>query len=313
MEQYLYLIAGLILLLAGGEFLVRGGVSLAGHLKVSALVVGVTVVSFGTSAPELVVSLDAALSGHPDISLGNVIGSNISNIGLVLALTVIITPYFVTTGKVVRDWAVMFLISLLLIFFLNSGEELTRIEGLIMVVLLILFVYTVLKQSRKELRKGNGSPPEIKYTVLVSVLIIIVSSLSLVAGAKLLVSGASEIARDFNVSERVISVSIIALGTSLPELATSAVAAARKQNEISIGNIIGSNIFNILAILGITASIAPIKVQDRQVLSFDLWYMLGVSLLLILLILPVKGSYLRRWKGLILALAYILFLFFVYL
>jgi cation:H+ antiporter len=313
MEQYLNLIVGLVLLLTGGEFLVRGGVSLAGHFKISALVVGVTVVSFGTSAPELVVSLNATLSGHPDISLGNVIGSNISNIGLVLALTVIITPYFVNTRMVFRDWAVMTTISLLFILFLYTGQQLIRVEGIVMLAILILFVGWVIQHSRKELKKGIGNSPKIKYTVAVSLLMIILSSIALVIGADFLVKGASSIAREFNVSERVISVSVIALGTSLPELATSAVAAARKQNEISIGNIIGSNIFNILAILGITSTIKTIKVVDSQVLSFDIWYMLGISVLLFLLILPIKGSYLKRWKGVVLLLAYILFLFFVYL
>jgi cation:H+ antiporter len=313
MQHTLYLIAGLILLLAGGEFLVRGGVSLAGHFKISALVVGVTVVSFGTSAPELVVSLDAALSGHPDISLGNVVGSNISNIGLVLALTILITPYFVNTKSVVRDWAVMIVISIMLTVFLYTGRTLSRLEGIIMLLLLAVFVFGTLKHSRMELRKGNGSPPEIKYSKVVSVLMIILSSIALVLGADFLVKGASEIARSFNISERVISVSVIALGTSLPELATSAVAAARKQNEISLGNIIGSNIFNILAILGITSTISPISIQDTGVLSFDLWYMLGISILLMLLILPLKGSHLGRWKGAVLVMSYILFLFFVYL
>ncbi len=313
MQQSLYLIAGLILLLAGGEFLVRGGVSLAGHFKISALVVGVTVVSFGTSAPELVVSLEAAISGHPDISLGNVIGSNISNIGLVLALTIIITPYFIKTRAVVRDWIVMLVVSIILIVFLYTGRQLSRPEGLIMIILLILFVFAVLKHSRKELRNGRGMPPTIRYSVIASIFLIIVSSLALIIGADFLVRGASEIARSFNVSERVISVSVIALGTSLPELATSVVAAARKQNEISIGNIIGSNIFNILAILGITSAIAPISIQDTGVLSFDLWYMLGISILLMLIILPLRGSYLGRWKGVILIMSYILFLFFVYL
>lgn len=313
MQYTLYLIAGLVLLLAGGEFLVRGGVSLAGHLKISALVVGVTVVSFGTSAPELVVSLNAAISGHPDISLGNVIGSNISNIGLVLALTVLITPYFVNTRTVVRDWSVMIIVSIILIIFLFTGRALSRLEGIIMLTLLAVFVFGTLKHSRMQLRKGKGSPPDIRYSVVISIFLIIVSSIALVIGADFLVKGASEIARGFNISERVISVSVIALGTSLPELATSAVAAARKQNEISLGNIIGSNIFNILAILGITSSIAPISIQDTGVLSFDLWYMLGISVLLMLLILPIKGSNLSRWKGAVLVLSYVLFLFFVYL
>lgn len=313
MEQYLFLLAGLVLLLMGGEFLVRGGVSLAGHLKISALVVGVTVVSFGTSAPELFVSINANLTGHPDLALGNVIGSNISNIALVLALTILIAPYFVKTKDLIRDWSVMFLVSLLLVLFLYSGSVLSRLEGITMVFMLLLFIFWVLRQSRKQFKNGIGSIPEIKYSVLVSVGIIIIASIALLFGSKLLIMGASSIAATFGVSERVISVSIIALGTSLPELATSAMAAARKQNEISIGNIIGSNIFNILAILGITASIKRIPVQSKEVLSFDIWCMLGFSLLLFLLILPLKGSTLRRWKGVLLLVSYIVFLYFVYL
>ncbi|MEE4115693.1 MAG: calcium/sodium antiporter [Marinilabiliaceae bacterium] len=313
MEHYLHLIAGLAILLIGGDFLVRAGVSLAGHFKVSALVVGVTVVSFGTSAPELVVSLEAAISNHPDIALGNVIGSNISNIGLVLAITVLITPYFVNTFTVVRDWLVMIFISLLLILFLNSGLLLSRMEGFVLLVILVVFVTWTIRHSRRQLRNGNGTYPETKYSVLVSILIVVVSSIALVFGAQLLVRGASEIASTFGISERVISVSVLALGTSLPELATSAVAAARKQNEISIGNIIGSNIFNILAILGITASISPIRVESREVLSFDLWYMLGISFLLMILILPLKGSILGRWKGMVLVVSYVLFIYLVYL
>ena len=313
MGQYLYLLAGLALLLVGGEFLVRGGVSLAGHLKISALVVGVTVVSFGTSAPELFVSISANLSGHPDLSLGNVIGSNISNIALVLALTVLIAPYFVRTKEVIRDWTVMFMVSLLLVLFLYSGSELSRIEGMLMVLILVLFLFWLLRHSRNQLKGGKGNPPEIKYSVLVSVGIIIISSLALVFGSELLVRGASSIAKSFGVSERVISISVIALGTSLPELATSAMAAARKQSDISIGNIIGSNIFNVLAILGITASIKKIPVESKEILSFDIWCMLAFSALLLLLILPLKGTVLTRWKGVILLVSYIVFLYFVYL
>ncbi len=200
----------------------------------------------------------------------------------------------------------------LLIIFLYTGSVLSRYEGIVMITVLVLFLIWVINHSRKQLKAGNGKPPEIRYTIAQALIMIVLSSLALVIGADFLVKGASEIARNMGVSERVISVSLIALGTSLPELATSAVAAARKQNEISIGNIIGSNIFNILAILGITSVITPISVVSPEVLSFDIWYMLGLSLLLMILILPLKGSYLRRWKGVIMVSVYILFLFFVY-
>jgi cation:H+ antiporter len=309
---YIYLIAGLFILIAGGEFLVRGAVSLAGHFRISTMVVGVTVVSFGTSAPELVVSLDSALSGHPDISLGNVIGSNISNITLVLALAVIIAPYFVATRTVLKDWLIMIGATMLFILFLSTGERLVRIEGLIMVFFLVLFVWNSVQVSRKNSISGNVQFPEPGYGILPAIIIIILSSGALVAGAEFLVRGASGIAESFGVSERVISVSIIALGTSLPELATSAVAAIRKQNEISLGNIIGSNIFNLLAILGITSSIATINVADRAVLTSDIWWMLGVSLLLMLLILPLRGSKLTRGKGAILMLVYLTYIYLVF-
>lgn len=309
---YLYLLAGLIVLIGGGEFLVRGAVSLAGHFRISTMVVGVTVVSFGTSAPELVVSLDAALSGHPDISLGNVIGSNISNITLVLALAVIIAPYLVATRAVFKDWLIMIGATILFMVFLSTGERLVRIEGLIMVFFLVLFVWNSVQVSRKESISGNVQFPEPRYGKIPAGIIIVISSGALVAGAELLVRGASGIAESFGVSERVISVSIIALGTSLPELATSAVAAIRKQNEISLGNIIGSNIFNLLAILGITSSIATINVDDRAVLTSDIWWMLGVSLLLMLLILPLRGSKLTRGKGVLLIMVYLTYIYLVF-
>ena len=309
---YLYLLAGLAILITGGEFLVRGAVSLAGHLRISAMVVGVTVVSFGTSAPELVVSLNAALSGHPDISLGNVIGSNISNITLVLALAVIIAPYFVATRTVLKDWLIMIGATLLFMLFLSTGERLVRIEGLVMVSLLVIFIWNSVQVSRRENKNNNKQFPKSRYSVWLSVVVIVLSSGVLVAGADLLVRGASGIAESFGVSERVISVSVIALGTSLPELATSVMASIRKENEISLGNIIGSNIFNLLAILGITASIADINVSDRAVLTSDIWWMLGSSLLLMVLILPLKGSRLTRGKGVGLLLVYLVYIYLVF-
>lgn len=309
---YIYLLAGLAILIVGGEFLVRGAVSLAGHLRISTMVVGVTVVSFGTSAPELVVSLNAALSGHPDISLGNVIGSNISNITLVLALAVIIAPYLVATRTVLKDWLIMIGATLLFILFLSTGERLVRIEGLVMVSLLVIFIWNSVQVSRRENKNNNKQFPQPRYGVLLAVVVIVLSSGVLVAGAELLVRGASGIAESFGVSERVISVSVIALGTSLPELATSVMASIRKENEISLGNIIGSNIFNLLGILGITASIADINVSDRAVLTSDIWWMLGASLLLMVLILPLKGSRLTRGKGVGLLLVYLVYIYLVF-
>ncbi len=307
---FLTLVAGLVLLLVSGEFLVRGGVSLAGHFKISRLVVGLTVVSLGTSSPELVVSLDAAISGHPDISVGNVIGSNISNIALVLALTILITPYFVNTRSIVRDWIIMMAVSVLFVLFMLD-MKLSRMEGIILFMLLIAYIWLSIRRSRKDMKSGNGNYPPARFALPVAIVIIIVSCLGLVLGADLLVKGASSIARMLGVSERIISVSVVALGTSLPELATSAVAAARKENDISIGNILGSNIFNILAILGITAGISPFSINDPD-FNFDIIWMLAISFLIFILILPLKGSMLRRWKGILLMFSYLTYIYILF-
>jgi cation:H+ antiporter len=304
------LIFGLILLLSGGDYLVKGGVSLASNFRISTLVVGVTVVSLGTSAPELVVSVDAALSGHPDISMGNVIGSNIANIGLVLGLTIIILPVFVNSKALLFNSLIMIGATLLLILFI-SDTNLSRPEGVILISLLIAFVWYSIQRSRKSLLNGIGELPERKYSLVVSLMIVFVAGLALVFGARFLVDGASEIARTIGVSERAISVSVIALGTSLPELATSAIAAFRKESDISIGNIIGSNIFNILGILGITASIKSITVSEG-ILGFDVIWCLAISLLLFMLIMPLRVVKLGRIKGGALVLIYISYIYLVF-
>lgn len=307
---FLMLFAGLALLLISGEFLVRGSVALAAHFRLSKLVIALTVVSFGTSAPELVVSLDAALSGHPDISIGNVVGSNISNIGLVLALTIIIAPFFVNTRSVLRDWIIMMGLSLVLIIMLYD-LQLSRTEGIILLAMLLSFIlFTVKRPGKKTGQAGDAAGP-VKIRLPAAILLVILSCLGLVAGADLLVKGASGIARMMDLSERIISVSVIALGTSLPELATSVVAAVRKENDISIGNILGSNIFNILAIPGITAVIIPFSLNDAG-FSFDLIWMAGISLFLFILILPLRGTMLSRWKGLLLAVLYITYIYIIF-
>ncbi|MBS0010293.1 MAG: calcium/sodium antiporter [Bacteroidales bacterium] len=304
------LLAGLALLLFSGEYLVRASVSLAGYLKISRVVVGLTVVSFGTSAPELVVSLDAAILGYPDISVGNVVGSNISNIGLVLALTVILAPYFVNTRSIIWQTGIMLGVTILIIL-LFIDKELSRLEGIVLLALLVSFVYFSIRKSRKDIRGGNGEYPVTRYKLPLTVIIIIIACLGLVAGANLLVRGASGLANMMGVSERVISVSVIALGTSLPELATSAVAAVRRENDISISNIVGSNIFNILAILGITATVKTFRISD-PFFTVDMIWMLGISLILILMILPLKGTHFTRRKGIILGLLYFTYIYMVF-
>jgi cation:H+ antiporter len=308
--DYLLLTAGLATLLLSGDLLVRGGVSLARHFKVSTLVVGMTVVSLGTSAPELVVSLQAVFTGHSDLAVGTVIGSNISNIGLVLGLTVIIMPITVNSRSTYFDWPVMMGATILLFFFIQN-RVLVHYEGIIFVLLLAAFlVYSITHSRRKEEKNSHKIPPP-AYSLIISIAIVGVSSIGLRFGADWLVRGASGVARSFDISEYVISASVIAFGTSVPELATSMIAAFKKESDISIGNIIGSNLFNILGILGITAAIKNTDV-NQQVVKFDIWYLGGISLLLFAMMLPARKAIIGRFKGSLLVLCYILYIIIVY-
>jgi len=307
---YLQIIIGFVALLGSGHFLVKGGVCLAKRFKISTLVVGLTIVSLGTSAPELFVSLSAALKGHPDIALGNVIGSNISNIGLVLGLSSLILPIAVRSSSVRFDWPVMMFSGVLLFLFGLDGK-LGRLEGFIFTSLLAAFIVFLIVRSRKANMKSRTVREIYKFSLPGAIAIVLASSVGLMSGASLLVEGATELAKSFNVSERAISISMIAIGTSLPELATSVVAALRKETDISIGNIIGSNIYNSFGILGITSLVEPIKI-NLDILGYDMLWMLGFFLLLFIFILPLKGGTIYRYKGFIFLVLYIIFIYFVF-
>jgi len=309
---WLQLIGGLLILLAGGEFLVRSSVKLALHLNISSIVIGLTVVSFGTSFPELVVSVNAALDGHPDISLGNVVGSNIANLGLVLGLTAVLFPISVQRSSVVLHWPLMLLSTLLLILF--SWDLMIEMwEALILVGCLIAYNILVIKVSGgndveeiEELETGI----EKSYSGVIRTLIILLGSIALlIFGADLLVEGAVVVARSFGFEERIIAISVIAFGTSAPELATSLIAVYKKETSIGIGNLIGSNIFNILAILGITGIMHPIQVNS-EILSFDLWWVLGIPLLITPFLLSrMKVS---RMEGGVLVGMYFLYMYLIF-
>lgn len=319
-EFLVYLFAGLVLLFAGGEFLVRGGVSLASNFRISTLVVGVTVVSMGTSAPELVVSIDAAAEGFYDISVGNVVGSNIANIGLVLGLTILILPVLVDSREMLFNMLIMIGATVALIIVTMGDYSMEWWAGFLFMGALVVFVWHSVKKSRTRLRNGEGDVPERKYPLWLSVAIIVASSLVLVVGARLLVTGASGMARLLGVTERAISVSVIALGTSLPELVTSVVAAFRRQNDISIGNIVGSNIFNILGILGASSGLLAFTgqhgsqalVMSQEMYGKDLMICLGFAVFLLLLMLPMRRVVLGRIKGVSLVIGYIVYIFYVF-
>ena len=314
---YLQVIIGLILLIFSGESLVKGSVSLAIKLKVSTLVIGMTIVSFGTSAPELLVSIKAALSGNPDIVVGAVIGSNISNIALILGLTAFVFPIAVSRDSLAIDWPMMMLATGL--FYLLAGPVLTRetniewYEGFILFFSLFFFGAWLVRRSRKKikLQEMDRDTPKSRSHALAYVkdlAFILAGCVGLVYGADIFLDGAKAVARLFEVSDRVIGLTLVAFGTSLPELITSLVAAFRRHSDISIGNLIGSNIFNLLAILGVTSMIKEIPVSE-VLIKVDYLWMLGVSFLVFpMMIFKLK---ITRLEGAILVLFYLVYIRYV--
>jgi cation:H+ antiporter len=310
-SSILYLVAGLLILILGGEFLVKGSVGLAVKMKVSMVVIGLTVVSFATSAPELIVSVYAALSDHPDIALGNVIGSNIANISLVLGLTALIFPLGFQKRMYTVDVPLMLFASALLGIFLYNDYTLRTWEGITFVVLLSIMTYMMIRNSRKE-QKANGVVLEVSMKMSKILLFLLIGGTCLYLGSRLLVDGATVLARNMGVSERVISVSIIAFGTSVPELAASIIAALKKEKDLSIGNLIGSNIFNIFAVLGITSIIHPISIVDPVLLSNDIWWMFGIALAMYPLMFLFSKRQIGRVEGFLLFATYITYMSFLF-
>ncbi len=307
---YLLLIAGLLLLFVSGKFLVDSSIAISRKLRIPRMIVGLTVVAFGTSAPELLVSLQAAFSGFPEIAIGNVVGSNISNILLVLAITALIFPIPVAAASVKRDWPIMMFVSLLLFVFSLNGL-ITRLEGVVFVGLLIGYIIFSVVQAKRASNEPDEPEPEGSMKWWVAGLIFMASCGGLALGADLLVDNVAIIAEDLGLSKRIISITMVAVGTSIPELSTSVIAALKKETDISVGNIIGSNIMNIVSVLGFTSIIAPVKV-DATIASFDIPWMLGVSLLLLLLMLPAARSRINRWEGIFMIMIYLLYIYFLF-
>lgn len=274
------------------------------------MVIGLTVVSFATSAPELLVSLQAAIDGFSDISLGNVIGSNIANIGLVLGLTAMVSPLMVDRDFYRINWPIMMVFSIVLYFFLLSNNTLTRIEGGALLLGLVVYLFILIKRSR---RKDNVIAEEVdeslrEVTGFKMTIWLIIGIFALWGGSELLVKGAVDLATQLGISERVVSVTVIAVGTSVPELAASLIAAIKKEKAISLGNLIGSNIFNIASVLGLTAIIKPVVVQSSKILSNDMFWMLGIAFILLPMLLIPKYSEMGRKEGFVLLAGYSVFI-----
>lgn len=305
------MLLGFGLLVIGGEFLVRASVALSFKLNISKMVIGLTVVSFATSLPELLVSLNAALNGSPSIAINNVIGSNIANIGLVLGITALIGTIYVDKTFYKINWPALMVFSLAFYYFLNNDQTLDAIEGAVLFLSLLLFIAYSLKNS-----EGNEEDDSMDALIMISnfkiVIWLIIGGVTLYFGAKWLVDGAIVIAQKIGVSEAVISVSVIAVGTSIPELAASVIAVLRKEKAISLGNLIGSNIFNIGSVLGLTAMIKPIAVEDTEILSRDIIWMLVFAGLLLPLALIFKRHEIKKTEGFLLVFLYGVFIYTVF-
>lgn len=309
--HYLGIAAGLVVLVLGAEFLVRSSVALARRLGVSPLLIGLTLVGFGTSSPELVASLTAALKGSSGIAVGNVVGSNICNVFLILGASALIAPLAITRAAFLRDGPVLVGVSLLLLGVCLLGEV-ARWVGATLVALLGIYVvwcYRAERQDPEAAKAHEGEANAASAAPSASVALSIAGAggglVLLVVGAWLLVGGAMTLARTFGVSETIIGLTIVAVGTSLPELATSVIAAARGQADVAFGNIIGSNIYNILGILGAVAVVQPLAIPP-EIVAFDIWVMLASSALLV--IFALTGWRIVRWEGAALLAAYGLYI-----
>jgi len=311
---YLTLLAGLVLLVAGGDLLVRGAVAAALRFGVSTLIIGLTLVGFGTSTPELVTSLNAAIRGAAGIAVGNVVGSNTANILLILGLSALITPMAVAPQVLKRDGTVMLLAAVACLAVVLAGY-MGRLYGAVLVALLAMYVFYAYRRDSgaaapsaatvEQPRQASPVPGPAPARLSVSLLMFAAGLALTIGAAGLLVSAAISLARSWQVSEAVIGVTIVAIGTSLPELVTSVMAALRRQADIAFGNIIGSNIFNVLGILGVTGLVHPIVVP-AQIARLDIWVMLAATVLL--LGCSATGWRLSRLEGGIFILSYAAYL-----
>ena len=305
-----FLILGFVSLVIGGDFLVKSSVALSFKLSISKIVIGMTVVSFATSAPELLVSLNAALSGSPAIAINNVVGSNIANIGLVLGITAMIGSIAVDQSFYRVNWPVMMLFSGTLYYFLWNDNQLVASEGIVLFIALIIFIIYLIRSQKKATENIEAVDDALSVVSNFKIGIwFLIGAVSLYFGSEWLVIGATEIATKLGVSEAVIGVTMIAIGTSVPELAASVIAAVKKEKAISLGNLIGSNIFNIGSVLGITSIIKTIPVTEPLILSRDIFWMLLFAVSILVLALLPKRNEINKIKGFVIVVLYGVFIF----
>ena len=306
--NFLLIISGFILLILGGNWLLKSAVSISLGLKIPKIIIGMTVVSFATSAPELIVSINSAVNGYPDLALGNVIGSNIANLALVLGITLLIAEMDVQKSFFTTNWPVMMVASILLFLFLHNDYLISDFEGLIFVLFLIFFLVYLFRFQNYDII--DDLPEDVDLLPASKTFIFfLLGSVGLWGGSEMLITGATDLAITLGVGERLIGVTVVSVGTSIPELAASIIAVLKKEKAISLGNLIGSNIFNILAVVGITSLITPIPANDHVIYTNDIYWMLLVSMVLPILILLPKKMELKRKSGIVLLLLYVVFIY----
>ena len=311
---YLLFAIGFVLLIKGADFLVDGASSLAKRFGISDLIIGLTIVSFGTSAPELIVNIMATLKGAGDVGIGNIVGSNISNIALILGISAMIYPLAVQKSTIKSEIPFNILSAILLFVLVNNflGEggvtQLSRIDGGILLLGFAAFFYYVFKLSKKNKENLEEDKTE-RMSLPSSVILIIVGIVALAYGGQWVVNGAVEIAKQLGLSEALIGLTIVAVGTSLPELAASAVAAYKKNSDIAIGNVVGSNLFNILWVLGLSAVISPIDFSPKMNVDIGIFGLVAVLLFLFSAI--GKKKEISRWKGAVFVLGYAAYVVFL--
>jgi len=306
--DFLGILFGIILLSHGGDVLTKSSVDLSLKFSVPKIIIGMTVVSFATSAPELIVSLNATLNGFSNFAIGNVIGSNIANIGLVLGIITIIYPINLQQRFYTSDFPILMLSTFLFYLLLITGNKISRGEGIILLVLIsIILIYLFLYQ-KKSISEFSDVGDTSKISIPKSIFYVLFSGLLLWLGSETLIKSAISVANKYEISERVISVTMVAIGTSIPELAASVVASIKKQNDLSIGNLIGSNIFNLLVVIGITSTVLPIEQIDSKIIFNDMLWVILFSAIILPLAYLKRKNVLTRKKGIILLTLYLIFI-----
>jgi len=315
MLVYILFILGFVLLIKGADLLVDGSSSIAKKLKISSIVIGLTIVAFGTSAPELIVNIFASISGNTEIAIGNILGSNIANILLVLGICAIIYPIVAKKNTVAKEIPFALLAAIMVgvmandfLIDGNGFSGLTRIDGIAFLCFFIIFLYYTFGIARLKDTGMKGVEIE-EHSYLISIVFVLLGLVGLTVGGKWIVDGAVHIAEILDVSQSLIGLTVVAIGTSLPELATSAVAAYKKQTDIAIGNIVGSNIFNIFWILGLSSIIRPLPFEQSA--NFDIGMTIFASLLLFVVMFIGRKRVIERWQGILMVLLYVAYVVFL--